>query len=264
MIRSLVAVSLLLGAALTVPTADARDSDKPEQLVKDRLKELKGEAAVVNRITDEAATRALPGNVVFAAIFRQFPIARVPPPPLAAQNIFILGADNKLNLITSAKDLETYFKSHARVSKEEANLKDVAVAWLLTAQELHQDGFYTFEVVKEATKVEATSAGKKATARSVVMKGGNGEVTVELLFDDKGKLQSASEKADLKPGPRPKCHATKLLDPDPIVRAIVEEDLLYMGRAAHDYLMEQRAKASPELQQAIDRLWQKIVEREGR
>jgi hypothetical protein len=264
MIRSLLTVSLFLGAVLTVQAADAPDAGKAEKLVKDRLAELKGEAAVLNRISDEAAARALPGQVVFTAVFRQFPITRVPPPPLAAQNVFVVGTDGKLNLITSAKDLEAYFKDHAKVCKDEADMKDVAVAWLLAAQELHQDGFYAFEVVKEATKVEATSAGKRASARSVVMKGGNGEVTVELLFDGTGKLAKATEKADLKPGPRPKCHATKLLDPDPIVRAIVEEDLLYMGRAAHDYLMEQRAKASPELQKAIDRIWQRIVEREGR
>ena len=70
-------------------------------------------------------------------------------------------------------------------------------------------------------------------------------------------------RSKLKPGPRPICHATKLLDPDPVVRAIVEQDLLIMGRAAKPYLDEQRAKASPELQQAIDRIWQRILN-EGR
>jgi hypothetical protein len=90
------------------------------------------------------------------------------------------------------------------------------------------------------------------------MKGGNGDINVELTFDADGKLTKATEKADIKPGPRPVCHATKLLDPDPVVRAIVEQDLLIMGRAAKPYLDEQRAKAAPELQEAIDRIWQRI------
>jgi hypothetical protein len=40
---------------------------------------------------------------------------------------------------------------------------------------------------------------------------------------------------------------------------MAEADLLFMGLAARDYLMEQRAQASPELRQAIDRLWERIV-----
>ena len=56
---------------------------------------------------------------------------------------------------------------------------------------------------------------------------------------------------------------TRLLDPDPLIREICEQDLLVMGRAAQGYLMEQRATASPELRRAIDRVWQKILD-EGR
>src|SRR6184192_2360441 len=62
----------------------------------------------------------------------------------------------------------------------------------------------------------------------------------------------------IRPGPRPICQATKLLDPDPLVRRICEQDLLIMGLSARDYLMEQRARATPELRAALDRLWEKI------
>ena len=95
---------------------------------------------------------------------------------------------------------------------------------------------------------------------AMVMRGGNGWVEVAMTFDEQGKMEADSLRAaaDLHPGPRPKCHATKPLDPDPIVRKIVEQDLLIMGRYAKPYLDEQRAKASPELQRAIDRIWQRI------
>ena len=43
-----------------------------------------------------------------------------------------------------------------------------------------------------------------------------------------------------------------------LVGSILANTLLIMGLAAHDYMMEQRAKASPELREAIDRVWRQI------
>jgi hypothetical protein len=131
---------------------------------------------------------------------------------------------------------------------------------VLLAAVLRQDGFYGFSLMDDSTKVAADKAGRKASAKVVVMKGGNGEIDASLTFDEDGKFLKAADEAKLKPGPRPICQATKLLDPDPIVRAIAEQDLLCMGRAAKPYLDEQRARASPELQKAIDAAWRRICE----
>jgi hypothetical protein len=92
------------------------------------------------------------------------------------------------------------------------------------------------------------------------MEGGNGELNVTLEFE-KGQLAKANETAKIREGPRPICQATKLLDADPIVRRMAENDLLYLGDLVKDYLDEQRAQATPELRQAIDRLWQRIQQR---
>jgi hypothetical protein len=110
--------------------------------------------------------------------------------------------------------------------------------------------------------VEKEKEGRKVSGKAVVEpKGGNkGEIGVTLVFDADGKLTKADEKADLKAGVRPICQATKLLDPDPVVRRMAEKDILVMGRLAKPYLDEQRAKASPELRKAIDQVWQRIVE----
>ena len=43
---------------------------------------------------------------------------------------------------------------------------------------------------------------------------------------------------------------------------MAEQELLFMGRAAKDYLDEQRTKAGPALQKAIDRIWERIVAEE--
>jgi hypothetical protein len=58
---------------------------------------------------------------------------------------------------------------------------------------------------------------------------------------------------------RPICQATKLLDPDPVVRRMAEDAILVMGRAAEEYLSEQRARATPALRAAIDQIWQRIL-----
>jgi hypothetical protein len=40
---------------------------------------------------------------------------------------------------------------------------------------------------------------------------------------------------------------------------MAEQDLLVMGKAAEAYLAEQRTEADPELQRAIDRIWERIL-----
>jgi hypothetical protein len=262
------AVALIAG--VWIGSAAAADKDKPsaedlkkaQKVVEERLTELKAAGMTTDAITDESVVAAAPGHVFIAVLFRQFPIGRVPPDPLKPQNVFAVNPKGELKVITDAKGLEDYFKAALPATKEDKDAKNAALAFVRLCESLHQDGFYKFEVAEDSTKVTPEKEGKKVTARSVVMKGGNGDINVELTFDVDGKLTKATEKSDLKPGARPKCHATKLLDPDPVVRAIVEQDLLIMGRAAKPYLDEQRAKAGPELQDAIDRLWQRILKDE--
>lgn len=89
--------------------------------------------------------------------------------------------------------------------------------------------------------------------------GNTGEIAAALTFDPAGTLVSVSETATVKRGIRPICQATRLLDPDPVVRRMAEQDLLVMGKAAEAYLAEQRTEADPELQRAIDRIWERIL-----
>jgi hypothetical protein len=127
---------------------------------------------------------------------------------------------------------------------------------------LNQDGFLQFAVPDETiTVAPVASGGQRVTGEAVVVpKGGNqGGIRAVLVFDSSGTLVSASETAQIKHGIRPICQATKLLDPDLIVRAMAEQAILVMGRAAKEYLAEQRESASPELRDAIDRIWHKIM-----
>ena len=97
---------------------------------------------------------------------------------------------------------------------------------------------------------------------SRVIAGGEGAITARMAIDFMGLLQYVTEEYELIEGIRPICQSTKLLDPDPIVRKMAEQDLLAMGYKAKDYLFSQRKTASPELQKAMDAIWERIVKLE--
>lgn len=260
--------AVLLGCPLGARSDEAdppKDKLTPEQVskaekaVKAHLEKIKGDYATIKQIKDDNLERALPGYAFFGVLYRQYPVGRVPPAGLKVANVFAV-QDDKLEALTDMKGLETYFKTHLRPAASDEKLKDAVRAWLAVAQELRQDGFFKFKLEDDSTKVMNNDKGKIAVGKLVIMGGGNGQISGRLIFNMAGKLTEVSEDSKITPGPRPICHATKLLDADPLVRRIVEQDLLIMGRAAKPYLDEQRAKATPELRKAIDALWKRIEE----
>ncbi len=214
--------------------------------------------ARLSAIMDEAVLRAFPSYAAFAVIFPQYPVARLAPPPFKTQNLFLVGKDGALQHLTDRKELEQFFAQNL-TAPDEASLKTAVEAWLRLAEEFHQDLFYQFAFGSSSLKITRGKDGQQVSARVTVLQGGKGDLSAVLTFDHTGQFLHATEANTLKPGVRPICQATKLLDPDPLVRRMAEQDLLVMGRACREYLEEQRAKASPELAQAIDRVWQRIV-----
>jgi hypothetical protein len=251
--------SIVCGKCLSVQAAERTPETiaKAEKAARDHLEKLKGSWATVQYIKDEDVEAVSPHHYLFSVLFRQFPVARPLPEGLTASNLLVVDGKGKATVLRDAAALEKFFKTHATAKKEEGK-KAAVRAWLRLSQQYHQDGFYIFDLVPDSVKVEARKASGVVTA----MRGGGGTLHAELTFDDDGKLDKVREEAKLRRGPRPICQASKLLDPDPLVRRIVEQDLLIMGTAAKDYLDEQRAQATPELRRAIDRRWQRIVESE--
>jgi len=137
----------------------------------------------------------------------------------------------------------------------------VCGSWLRFSEELKQDLFYTFSApeISYMPREDITSV----RGHVAVIAGGDGHIEMLMALGTAGSLVHIYEKGALRPGVRPICQATKLLDRDPIVRRMAEQDLLVMGRAAKPYLDQVRAAAQPKLQQAIDRTWHHIVD-EGR
>jgi hypothetical protein len=237
---------------------NAIDAAKGLKAVTDHLEKLKGQNGAVAQIKDEPLERLIPDRLFFTVLFRQYPVGRRPPEGLNSSNVFAVDKEGKITVLKEKKELEDFFKANV-VVKDEAKAKDAVRTWLRLSQEFLQDGFFKFNLMDDSTKVTETKPQIVATGKLIVMQGGNGEVNVKLTFDEAGRLTAAMEEAKFRRGPRPICQATKLLDADPIVRQISEQDLLIMGRAAKPYLDEQRAKAKPELQMAIDRIWERIV-----
>jgi hypothetical protein len=257
------AIRALCVALLAVGAAPATANQPGRELVEKKLAEFKGaERGQVIPVADDAAARAFPGCSFYVVRFRQYPIAQVPPAPLTANNLFVVKPDGSVAHLRDAAAMEHFFRETLAPIRTTSVARDAASAWLRLSEEFHQDGFFEFAAARDSVRVASTQArGLSVTGKvAVIPHGGNtGEIVAALTFDQAGTLVKVTETARVQKGVRPICQATKLLDPDPVVRGMAEQAILVMGKAAEGYLSEQRTKASPELQRAIDRIWQRIL-----
>lgn len=259
---------LFLAGLLAFAAFTASAEDTPRQALDKKLKEYPGASdGAVSDLTDPAVTQAFPKITTFILRFAAFPVARAVPAPLKGGNLFFVRPDRSVLLVNDQDDLRAFFKDNlAKVENADAAKTDFK-AWLRLGQELFQDGMFRFkestDVAADATKDIPPSTIRVTGTCPVDPKGGDKGSVKGMLFFESGKLTKAELTSDLKSGMRPICQATKLLDPDPIVRRMAESCIVIMGQACRSYLDEQRAKATPELQREIDRVWQRILD-EGR
>jgi len=257
----LLAASALVGRAEPPAEPGPIDQAKAEKAVKAHLAKVKGGHGVITHIKDDSVKKAIPTYQFFSVLFRQFPIARVPPAGLKASNVFAVDPAGKVRVFSEKKDLEKFFKERMTAVTADKAMKSAALTWVRLSTELHNDGYYKFKIDADDAKITMNKAGSKVViGKATVMQGGSGMITAQLSFGKGGQLGKVSEDAKVKPGPRPICQATKLLDKDPVVRKMAEQDLLIMGRPAKSYLDEQKAKASPQLKKAIEAIWKRICE----
>jgi hypothetical protein len=257
-----VASAMSLGAVVfglwsaTIAKAD------DQQLVEDYLKGRGASGAVVRPITDDYVGRIFPSFSFFGVIFRQYPVAVLCPQTqdLKCSNLFFV-KDGQVDFASTIPDLKFFFAAELGPVPSKEAASDAASTWLRFSGELKQDLFYKFSApeISYMPREDVTLV----RGHAAVMAGGEGKIDLLMTLGTAGSLLNISEKSALRPGVRPICQATKLLDSDPIVRRMAEQDLRVMGRAAKPYLDQVRATAEPKLQEAIDRIWQRILE-EGR
>jgi hypothetical protein len=218
-------------------------------------------------IDNEALPETFPGYEFFAWRIGVHPVDRGAPKGLGRRNLFIVTKDGQVRHLKSeygserdTKKLEKFFRADLGLVKDDESAKRAVEAWLRLTEEFTQDGWLRFLILKDSLNVQKEQGGRKASGKNIVTAGGKGEIRATLYFTEEGQLRKVEETNTVLLGVRPRCQATKLLDPDTIVRQMAEQDILVMGRSCKDYLDEQRAKASLELQQAIDRIWNRIVD----
>lgn len=249
--------ALLLGLASAI-TARADD----QKLVADFLDNLNVHGYVIRPITDDYVGRTFPNFSFFGVIFRQYPVAYLCPGQqgLECSNIFFVQNDD-VGFFPNISEMKTFFSEKLCPVPSEDAANDAGQTWLRFSDELKQDLF--FEYSPPAVDYMSTADGATVTGQAVVTAGGQGQIDMTMNFDLTGTFVDVQESSTVRPGVRPICQATKLLDRDPIVRRMAEQDILVMGHMVKPYLDEIRAKSRPKLRQAIDRIWQRIVD-EGR
>jgi hypothetical protein len=261
------AVVLLMTACVAIGGSPAGPTDESARnALRQWLSGLPGaERGEILTMADDPLPRLFPSRRFYAVLYRQYPVAISLPEPLTPSNLLVVQERGRVVRIPDKTALEAFFRANLAPVLSESVALDVVKGWLLLTQEFHQDGFFRFSIPTQSLAVtkreHEMTAGGEATVNSNA--GNAGKITASLTFDATGKLHAVNEDDRVFAGPRPVCQATKLLDPDPIVRAMAEQTILIMGSAAKAYLEEQRDAAAPDLQKAIDRLWQRIVA-EGR
>jgi len=246
---------------LTLWSATAAEADD-QQLVEGYLQGRGLNGYIVRPVTDDFVGRTLPNFSFFGVIFRQYPIAVQCPPSqdLKCANLFFV-QNGQVDFVSTIDDLRFFFAANLGPVPTQDAGTDAASTWLRFSEELKQDGFYTFSPSNVSYVPRSDLTFLRAHAS--VVGGGDGSIDVVMTLGAAGSFVNVLERSALRPGIRPICQATKLLDRDPIVRRMAEQDLLIMGRTAKPYLDQIRAKSQPKLQQAIDRIWQRILD-EGR
>src|SRR5262249_38373788 len=155
-----------------------------------------------------------------------------PPKGLKSSNVLAVGPDGKVQALTDREELGNFVKKELAPCRTDDQRKDAARAWLRLAQELHQDGFYRFDLMDDSTRVEATKEGRRPTPGSGARAGGTGPFDPIVALNEAGGVNKLEGSPATPRGPRPRCQAPLLLPADPIVRGMAEQDLLYLGRLA--------------------------------
>jgi hypothetical protein len=246
----------LVGALGPAWQSSARGQDSEAQ-VEEYLEDIGAYGYTITAITADDIDDTFPDTDFFAVIFRQYPQPVPPPKGLSTSNVFLVRDGTVFPLVGPA-DLRNYFLGNLAPVRGKAGAEDAGRAWLRLSEVFSQDGFFTFGAPQ--VKVTTSDEEIQVTGKVTVTAGGRGSIHVAMEFDSDGVLEDVSETRDVHPGVRPICQATKLLDADPLVRRMAEQDILVMGESAKAYLDEQRAKAKPELKAAIDRIWKRILE----
>jgi len=166
-------------------------ADKSLKTVKTWLKGLcKGEPQGLSKIeaVDAAVRRLFPDEQFYSVRFMRYPRAVKPPAPLKLENLVGVHADGSVERIDSLDALKTLLEKKLADVRTEDQARSALLASLRLAQEFYQDGNYTFTVPEQSISVVSRDNHWIASGKSVVTKGGEGEITVSLTTGTPGQV----------------------------------------------------------------------------
>jgi hypothetical protein len=258
----------LLVPTVTLQTAlAAEDPEEARNRLLDYLKTIHAptNAVRITPLNDKDFLSIFPNHTLFSVGFPQYPVARIAPKPLQPSNLIAIATDNKnapVLPITTLEQWRDFVSRHGATVRDARAAEQVARVYVRGAAELHQDGFFRFTIEVEPARLlpdKANTIRVQGQAKVEPKNGDRGSIQVALTLTD-GRLTQAQHQVQISAGIRPICQATRLVDPDPVIRRMAEDALRVLGHDALPYLEEQRQRASPQLREAIDRLWQRILQ----
>lgn len=130
----------------------------------------------------------------FLLRYPRYPVEVVPVAPLRVNNLFIV-CDGKVSRVSDEIELKDFFLQRFPVITDDKVMADGVQGWLFLAQELHQDGFFSFG----NPSIKTTDSLAEGVV--YVTKGGEGRLSVTMEFTE-GKLTKVSSGGEIVPGAR--------------------------------------------------------------
>jgi hypothetical protein len=234
----LVAVPLLatvLACRAAPPTEETARAAVERFLVEHKINPRDNWIQNHHEIQEAVLAKTLQDHRFYLLRFRQWPVPRDHPPPLAANNLLAVSDTLEVTLITDAEELLKFFKQRAPADDKERT----AIAWALLHKELLDDGLFHLQVRPDSVQTAKTENGDCVSVTVAPARSDNtGQCVFTLRFDADGRIVAHEVQNNLKAGIRPICQSMLLNDPDQPVRENAERDLMMMGRDALPYLRE--------------------------
>lgn len=191
---------------VSVGAGKKTDGENNQDLVRQWLGHIQGsEGGRIIPLMDEAISRAFPGYSFYVVRYPQFPIARALPETLKYNNLVVIPPRGNVEALPDRSALEAFFQKVLTSIGDETRGKIVVRAWLLLTQELHQDGFFQFEIPRDSLVATREKTGWVISGRALVVPdtGNKGEIAATLQFDSAGKLVKVEETVKVVAGSRP-------------------------------------------------------------
>jgi hypothetical protein len=192
-------VCLVLLSLTTQANAQDERRQQSRQVVQDHLQAL-GSVSLGKRLKlddlQSAELRKLFDRCDFFLLrYPRYPVEVVPVAPLRVNNLFMV-CNGTVSRISDESELQEFFLQRFPVATDDTVKGDGVRAWLLFAQEFHQDGFVVFGSPSIRTTDSLAEGVVEVTKDS-----GEGRLNVTLEFSE-GKLSKVSWGGNVVPGVR--------------------------------------------------------------